>query len=138
MSFPVKGSLFALAVSLCLASTSTAQDNPVLAAVKESLKDTSKPFAMGVIVKVKEGQAAKFEAAMAKVVKATRQEKGCIAYDLSRDAKDELRYVVYERWRNYDALVSHMDTPYLRELLAQAPDLFEGPPDVHVLLPVAD
>jgi hypothetical protein len=76
--------------SCCLAGSARTQDNPILSAVKDGLKDPTKPFAMGVIVKVKDGQGAKFEAAFAKALKATRQEKGCIAYDLNRDVKELL------------------------------------------------
>ena len=40
---------------------------------------------------------------LAKAAKATRAEKGCIAYDLNRDTEDTARYVVYERWKNVAA-----------------------------------
>ena len=136
MTFPMKASL--LMVAFALAGPTAAQDNPIVAEVKLAVSDASKPFAMALLVKVKDGQGAKFEAAFVKAQKATRQEKGCQTYELNRHAKDESRYVVYERWRNVDALASHMNTEHIRTLLAEIHDLLEGAPEVHVFTPIGE
>jgi quinol monooxygenase YgiN len=47
-------------------------------------------------------------------------------------------YVLYERWKNVDALAAHLETDHLKKLLAALPELVEGNPDVEVLIPVGD
>ena len=66
----------------------------------------------------------------------TRREKGCLAYELSHDAKEPTRYFAYERWRDLAGLESHVRSAHFKELVAQLGDLVDGPPDVQVLLPV--
>jgi quinol monooxygenase YgiN len=87
---------------------------------------------------VKEGSAAKFEEAFAKGAKETRTEKGCITYDLNRDSEDAARYVVYERWKNVEALESHLKSDHTKALLKALPDLVEGAPEPRVLIPAAE
>ena len=112
--------------------------NPIAAQVKASLKDPAKPFTMLVLLTLKEGNDEKFEAAFAKALKATRREKGCLAYDLNRDTKAPLRYVVYERWQNLAALEAHLKTEHITTLLAAIGEMLAGPPEVHVLRPAAE
>ena len=104
-------------------SLASAGENPILTTVKATVKDPSKPFTMVVTVQVKEGAGEKFEAAFAKAIKGTREEKGCIAYDLNRDSKTAGRYMVYERWRNVSALADHLKTPHITALLGELGDL---------------
>src|SRR5262245_33826171 len=82
-----------LAALAVLAPRAAGQEkpNPIVAAVKASLKDPTRPFTLLVHIQLKEGNGAKFEAAFAPAIKATRKEKGCLAYDLSRDTKTPTR-----------------------------------------------
>jgi quinol monooxygenase YgiN len=125
-----------VAVSVLFVSRAPAQEkpNPIVAKVKASLKDPTKPFTMLVHLQVKDGTGAKFEAAFAKAIKATRQEKGCLAYDLNRDAKTPTRYVVYERWQNLAALEAHLQAAHFATLMTEIGDLLAAPPDVQVVL----
>lgn len=129
-----------LLLSALIASPARADDepHPVVAAVKPQLKDPKKPFAMLVMVNVKEGAGAKFEAAFAKAVKGSRKEKGCIAYDLNQDPKKPTSYMVYERWQNLAALEGHMKTEHITALLKELGDLLEAPPEVRVLFPAGE
>jgi hypothetical protein len=70
-----------------LALAADKEPNPLVAKVKAELKDPTKPFTLTVQLQAKEGMQAKLEAAFAKAVKETRKEKGCLSYDLNRDAK---------------------------------------------------
>ena len=114
------------------------KDDPILTFVKPRLKDAGKPFTLIVVVKVKEGEGAKFEASFAKAQKATRMEKGCISYDLNRDADDAGRYLVYERWKSLAALEAHLKTDHIKALLADLPALVAGAPEPRVLMPLGD
>jgi quinol monooxygenase YgiN len=114
------------------------QEHPVLARVKASVKDPSKPFVMIITFKVKEGAGPKFEAAFAKAIKETRKEKGNKAYELSRSTKDPNEYILYENWENVAALGAHLKTEQIKQLGAERQGTTEGNPDVKVLVPVGD
>lgn len=122
------------AAILAWAGPALAQDNPILAKVKESVKDPAKPFVMLVSIEAKD--AAKFEAAMAKAIGPTRREKGCLAYDLHVDPTNRAKYLLFERWANVASLEAHMQTDHIRTLLSEIGDLLAGPPDLRVLVPV--
>ena len=129
-----------LAVLLLLPAAAAAQEkeNPILTFVKSKVKDPDKPFTLIIALKVKEGEDKKLEEAFAKAVKATRKEKGCITYDLSRDTGDASRYLVYERWKSVDALKMHLETEHIKALLAALPELLRGAPEPQVLTPAAE
>jgi quinol monooxygenase YgiN len=135
-------SCFAVLISTALWSGPPAlagdKDDPIVAFAKKQLTDTTKPFTLVVVVKVKDGAAEKFETAFAKALAATRKEKGCITYDLNRDSRDAKRYVVYERWKSLADLAAHMKTDHIRTLLEALPDLTEGAPDLRILLPAGE
>jgi autoinducer 2-degrading protein len=129
-----------LALWLLLPGAACAQkdENPIAAQVKAALKDPSKPFTLMIQLQVKDGMQEKFEAAFAKASKATHKEKGCIAYDLNRDAKDPTRFLVYERWKSLSDLQDHLKAEHTMALLGELKDLLSGPPEAKVLLPTAD
>jgi quinol monooxygenase YgiN len=127
-----------LVAALALVSPARAQENPIEAQVKASLKDPAKPFTMLITLKIKDGAAAKFEAAFAKAAAGTRKEKGNKAYDLSRSTKSANEYVVYERFLSLAALQEHLKADHTTALLTELPELLDGPPEVKVLVPVGE
>jgi len=125
----------------CLGVAVPAADDkphPIAVQVKAALKDPSKPFTMVVQLNVKAGQQERFEAAFAPAIKATRKEKGCLAYDLNRDTKSPTAYMVYERWQNITALEAHLKTAHIVKLLETVGDMLEGPPEARALLPAGE
>ncbi len=114
------------------------KENAVITFVKSRLKDPDKPFTLITPVQVKEGAGKQFEAAFAKTVTATRKEKGNLAYDLNRDTQAPSRYMVYEHWKDLAALEAHLNTPYVKALLAELPKMIDGEPETQVLLPVGE
>jgi quinol monooxygenase YgiN len=129
-----------LSLWLLLSGTACAEkdENPIGAQLKTALKDPSKPFTLVVQLKVKDGAQEKFEAAFAKASKATHKEKGCLAYDLSRDAKDSTRYVIYERWKSLSDMEAHLDSAYGKQFLSDLIDAVVGTSEVKILLPVGE
>src|SRR5437660_8687126 len=109
--------VLAVVVILCVADPfargqETPSPSPTAARVKAALSDPTKPFVLLVQMTAKEGAGEKIEAAFAKASGPTHREKGCLAYDLSRDPQSPSHYVLYERWQNLEALESHLQTPY--------------------------
>lgn len=134
------GFLLASVVALALAGPGAGQEklHPIAEQVKAGLKDPSKPFTLIVQLEAKEGMQAKFETAFAKAVKATRKEKGCITYELNRDAKTPTKYLLYERWQDLPSLDAHLKTPHITTLLKDLEELLAGPPDAKAMLPAGD
>lgn len=130
--------LLVLSVLFVPGATGQEKQNPIAAQVKASLKDPTKPFTMIVSLEIKEGMADKFEAAMAKAIKPTRKEKGCVTYDLSRDTKTPTQYLLYERWQNLSTLEAHLESQHITTLLKELADLLAKPPELRVLVPAGE
>ena len=128
----------ALAAALALATPATADDNPIVAAVRSKLKDPAKPFAMLVAVKLKDGTGDKFAAAFKEAAAATRKEPGNLAYQLNRDADHPDSYVLYERWKSLDDLKTHLDADHTKKLLGVLGESADGRPEIRVLTPVGE
>jgi quinol monooxygenase YgiN len=124
--------------AIVLPAPAQEEKDPILAEVKANLKDPSKPFTMLVLVKIKDGGAADFEAAFARNRAGSRKEKGNKAYEMSRSTKAPTEYIVYERWTNFAALQAHMKEPHFTTMIAEIGELLAGPPQVKVFLPAGD
>jgi quinol monooxygenase YgiN len=130
--------VLAAVLALALGAPAVADDNPIVASIKSKLKDPAQPFTLLVTVKVKDGAGEKLEAAFKPAAAATRKEAGNLVYQMSRDTDHPDTYVLYERWKNLDALKEHMDTDYLKKLLAGLGEMAAGPPEIKVLTPVGE
>lgn len=74
--------------------------------------------------------------ALQDLVAATRQEPGCLAYDLYESAAAEGVFVTVEKWSDQAALDAHMQTPHIAAALAAAEGRLAGDIAIHPLLPV--
>jgi quinol monooxygenase YgiN len=64
-------------------------------------------------MRLRPGEHADFMHAAAQLISATRQEAGCISYDLQRSVTDPQVFVFLERWSTRDAFEAHMGTPHM-------------------------
>ena len=67
----------------------------------------------------------------------TRNEPGCLGYDLYQSERDLYRrndtrsyFVLQERWRDQEGLNAHLATPYFVDFMAAKEALFDGPLEV--------
>ncbi|GAA1477449.1 putative quinol monooxygenase [Nocardioides aestuarii] len=74
-------------------------------------------------------------AALHDLVAATREEQGCLSYDLYESAAAPGTFVTVERWTGQDALDGHMQTPHIAAALAAAEGKLSGEIAIHPLLP---
>lgn len=130
--------LLAVVLAFALPPQDAPQQHPIAAQVRAALADPAKPFTLVVVLKVKDGGGAKFEAAVAKATRETRKEKGNRAYDLHRAPKGTTDYILYERWQDLAALEGHLKAPHFTTLLAEIGDLLDGPPDLKIFVPVGE
>jgi quinol monooxygenase YgiN len=63
----------------------------------------------------------------------TRAEAGCVDYHLHQSEEDPASFYFYENWTSSEALDEHMETPYLRELVARKTEFLKVDPDVRML-----
>ena len=69
--------------------------------------------------------------AMLRVVRATKPESGCIAYDFYTDLADPNRFHVYEEWESDAALSAHLQQAHTQEFLGGIGELVASPPIVN-------
>ncbi len=60
------------------------------------------------------------------LISPTRDEEGCINYDLHQNAEDPTEILFYENWRSKADLDRHLQTPHVKEVLDQLPELSEN------------
>jgi len=54
------------------------------------------------------------KAELEKLVPITRQEEGCIQYDLHRDNDNPEHFMFYENWESRELWQKHMNAPHLK------------------------
>lgn len=57
------------------------------------------------------------------MVELTSKEEGNLFYDLHIDVNDPTIFYFLEGWKNSEALAFHDQTPYVRAIIADAPEL---------------
>ncbi|GAA1954943.1 putative quinol monooxygenase [Kitasatospora viridis] len=64
---------------------------------------------------------------------ASRDEPGCLSYELYVDPADQARWLVVEEWADRAALDAHLAAPHLAEALARTAELLTGEPRLKIL-----
>ena len=67
------------------------------------------------------------------LVEPSRQETGCLNYDLHRSNTDPAVWVMYENWRSRADLETHFQTAPLQRLVKDKDRLLVGDIDMHYL-----
>jgi quinol monooxygenase YgiN len=66
--------------------------------------------------------------ALRQLAEQTRQEPGCLGYQVHRGIEDPNLIVTVEEWRAPEDIQRHFEMPYVKELVAQAPSLLAAEP----------
>lgn len=74
--------------------------------------------------------------ALTTLAEATRQEEGCLSYDLFESASTPGTFVTVERWTDQAALEAHLATEHVAAAFAAADGHLAGEVAVHPLIPV--
>jgi len=64
------------------------------------------------------------------LIEPTREEKGCVFYDLIQNNLDETDFTFIEEWTCDDALDAHLQTRHLLDLQSKEAELLAAPPDI--------
>ena len=65
------------------------------------------------------------KAELTKLISVTRNEEGCIQYDLCVDNENPCLFVFYENWENRELWQKHMNAPHLTDRLTATADAVE-------------
>ena len=80
-------------------------------------------------IKVKPGAEAQFETIAAELAAASRQEAGCVEYDLWRTGEAGV-YAFVEKYRDADAADAHRKSDHFRTIGRAMGAFMDGPPTV--------
>lgn len=73
---------------------------------------------------------AEVQAVLLSLIEPTRQESGCLRYELLQNAANPTDFTFVEEWADAAALETHFTTPHLQAALAQVPPLLAATPDI--------
>ena len=80
--------------------------------------------------KAKAGQESQLEKELLDLIDSTRQEEGCLQYELYRDSSDPSSFMFHEVWNSRGDLDRHLQTAKLVRLLGLVPELCTEDPMV--------
>lgn len=66
------------------------------------------------------------------LVEPTRQEDGCILYELLQNQEDPTDFVFVEEWQSEALLNAHLDSSHINEAEAKFEGLLTTPPDIRL------
>lgn len=76
-----------------------------------------------VIFKATPGGAEELGQILTGLISGSRNEPGCIQYDIHHSEADGATWMAFERWSNQAAFDAHVATPAVQSLLAKLPEL---------------
>ena len=60
------------------------------------------------------------------VIEPTKQEAGCVNYDLHQSITDSAVFYFYENWESAEHLDAHLQSSHLQHALSRADELLDG------------
>lgn len=76
------------------------------------------------------GKEAELRTALTGLVAPTRQESGCLNYDLHAAPEHPGRFLFHENWTAKAALDTHLQSPHVQALLPRVDELCSEPPAI--------
>lgn len=78
----------------------------------------------------------RLKAELLKLVVPTRQESGCLKYDLHQDNQDPALFIFYETWESAECLEKHINSDHYKVYAGAAADLIRDKA-VHLMTRIA-
>jgi quinol monooxygenase YgiN len=76
------------------------------------------------------GKEADLRAALISLLAPTREEPGCVSYDVHQSADDPAKFLFYEIWQSKEALDAHLRSPHLQKLVPRVDELCMAFPQI--------
>lgn len=90
------------------------------------------PLTVVATLQAKPGKQEELKKALLALIGPTRQEAGCINYDLHQLPEDPTRFLFHENWTSRAHLDAHLQNTHLRELFPRLEALCVGLPEIVV------
>lgn len=100
----------------------------------EAMAQTSPAPAVVTIIaqlRAKSGQEAALRDALVEVATASRQETGCITFDMHVSRDDPALFLAFERWVDQAAVDAHFETPHFKAIVGRSEELLAEPMEAH-------
>lgn len=81
-------------------------------------------------IKAKRGMESRVKDELTKLLEPTREEEGCINFDMHESLDDASQFMFHENWTSEAALRRHFETPHIRNWVALTAELLAEPLDV--------
>jgi quinol monooxygenase YgiN len=82
------------------------------------------------ILRAKPDQANEVREILKSLIEPTRQESGCITYELLQNNADLSEFTFVEEWGSNEALDAHLESTHIQAGLAKVTPLLAGAPDI--------
>ena len=76
------------------------------------------------------GKEKELRAALIGLLAPTRQEPGCLNYDLHQSTEDAARFLFHENWASREQLDAHLKSPHVQALLPRVDELCVAFPEI--------
>lgn len=84
------------------------------------------------VMKAKQGNEEEMENALRDIVPKVASEEGTLTYILHRAKKDPQTFLMYEKYKDKDALNFHSTTPHFAALFEKIAPLLDGAPSIDI------
>ncbi|MCW5554841.1 MAG: antibiotic biosynthesis monooxygenase [Verrucomicrobiae bacterium] len=78
----------------------------------------------------KPGKEAELRAALTDLLAPTRQEAGCLNYDLHQATEHPAKFLFHENWTSKAHLDTHLQSAHVQAVLARLDELCVAPPEI--------
>jgi len=78
------------------------------------------------------GKEAELRAALMGLLAPTRQEAGCVNYDLHQSPEDPAKFLFHENWSSKAALDAHLKSAHVKALLPRVEELCVAFPEIKI------
>ena len=80
----------------------------------------------------KPGKEEELKKVLTGLVAPTRQEAGCINYDLHQSPEEPGKFLFHENWTSKAHLDAHLQSAHIKALLPRVPELALGMPEIKI------
>ena len=93
---------------------------------------TAKTVTVIATFQARPGKEAELRRALTALVGPTRQEAGCLNYDLHRLPEDPAEFLFHENWTSKAHLNAHLRSAHIQALLPRVDELCPAPPEIKI------
>ncbi len=101
-----------------------------MASTLNNTKSMHKKYTVVAVFQSRPGKEAALREALVKLLAPTRQEEGCLNYDLHASHEVSGKFLFYENWVSKEDLQRHMASAHVRELLQHGDELCVSAPEI--------